>query len=77
MTILERIWELLKANFWDERVTRLLTLIEGEFARLDWRRRSSGSAVLTWDEDGYADRCTVCGHTGYLHRRGQVIKGNS
>ena len=29
---LERIRELLKANSWDERMTRLLTLIEGEFA---------------------------------------------
>ena len=46
---LERIRELLKVNSWDERVTRLLTLIEG-------------------------DRCTVCGHTDYLRRRGEFIR---
>ena len=71
---LERIRKLLKANSWNERVARLLTLIEGKFVRLDWRRRSSDSAAPTWDEDGYADRCTVCGYAGYLHRRGKSIR---
>ena len=47
----ERIRELLKANSWDERVTRLLTLIGEEFTRLDQRRRSSGSALPTYDRD--------------------------
>ena len=26
------------------------------------------------DEDGYADRCTTCGHTGYFRREGRSIK---
>ena len=41
---LERIRNLLKTNSWNERVTRLLILIEGEFARRE-RSMSSGSLM--------------------------------
>ena len=44
---IERLRGLLKANSWDERTARILTLIEREFARLDPQRRSPGSTVST------------------------------
>ena len=70
----ERIRGLLEVNSWDERVTRMLTLIEREFVRHGQRRPPSASTVPTYDEDGYADCCTVCGHVGYLRRQERSIR---
>ena len=68
----ERIRNLLKANSWNERVTRILTLVGKEFAR----RKSTHSrpAAADFGKDGYVDSCTVCGHTGYLRREEQSIR---
>ena len=68
----ERIRNLLKANSWNERVTRILTLVGKEFAR----RKSTHSrpAAADFGKDGYVDSCTVCGHTGYLRCEEQSIR---
>ena len=65
----ERIRNLLKANSWNERVTRLLVLMQAEFARHKGAVSPIIPITLRAPEDGYVDCCSVCGHTGYLRRR--------
>ena len=70
---LERIRRLLQANCWDERVARILGLIEAEFTGNRTDRASTITLVSTTDEkNGYIDRCTVCGHAGYLKRKKSI-----
>ena len=68
----ERIRSLLEVNSWDERVTRILALVGKEFARR--AAVHSRPAAAGYGKDGYADSCTVCGHTGYLRREEQSIR---
>ena len=69
---LERIRSLLEVNSWNERVTRILTLVGKEFARRE--SAHSRPAVADFDKDGYTDSCTVCGHAGYLRREERSIR---
>ena len=68
----ERMRSLLEANSWDERVTRILTLVGKEFARRE--AAHSRPAAADFDKDAYTDSCAVCGHTGYLRREGRSIR---
>ena len=68
----ERIRSLLEVNSWNERVTRILTLVGKEFARRE--SAHSRPAVADFDKDGYTDSCTVCGHAGYLRREERSIR---
>ena len=70
----ERLRGLLKANSWNERVTRIMTLTEAEFVRRERTVSSSVPKTPRAHEDGYADRCTICGHTGYLRREGLSVR---
>ena len=69
----ERIRSLLKANSWNERVTRLLVLMEAEFARHKGAVSPIVPISLRAPEDGYVDCCSVCGHTGYLRRQETIV----
>ena len=69
---MERIRSLLEVNSWNERVTRILTLVGKEFARRE--SAHSRPAVADFDKDGYTDSCTVCGHAGYLRREERSIR---
>ena len=68
----ERIRSLLEVNSWNERVTRILTLVGKEFARRE--SAHNRPAAADFGKDGYADSCTVCGHTGYLRREERSIR---
>ena len=70
----ERLRGLLKANSWNERVTRMMTLTEVEFVRRERTVSSSVPKTAREHEDGYVDRCSVCGHTGYLRREGLSVR---
>ena len=65
---LERIHRLLKSHSWDDRVRRVLALIDSEFTGCTKAASTVAPARTRAYEDGYADRCTVCGHFGYLRR---------
>ena len=69
---MERIRSLLEVNSWNERVTRILTLVGKEFARRE--SAHSRPAAADFDKDGYTDSCTVCGHAGYLRREGLSVR---
>ena len=69
---IERVRSLLEINSWNERVTRILTLVGKEFARRE--SAHSRPAVAGFDKDGYTDSCTVCGHAGYLRREERSIR---
>ena len=68
----ECIRNILKKNSWSERVKRILTLIEKEFAKRE--TTDSKLTVTGFSKDGYTDSCKVCGHTGYLRREEQSIR---
>ena len=68
----ERIRSLLEVNSWNERVTRILTLVGKEFARCE--STHTRPAAVNYHKDGYTDCCTVCGHTGYLRREEKSIR---
>ena len=68
----ERMRSLLETNSWNERVTRILTLVGKEFARRE--SAYSRPVAADFDKDGYVDTCTVCGHTGYLRREERSIR---
>ncbi len=69
-----RVRNLLEKNAWNERVTRLLTLIDREFTRRERSVAPDFPLSACVSEDGYPDLCTVCGHTGYLHREEPSIR---
>ena len=69
---IERIRSLLEVNSWNERVTRIMTLVGKEFARCELAH--TRPAAVNYHEDGYTDCCTVCGHTGYLRREERSIR---
>ena len=69
---IERIRRLLKANSWNERTARIMTLVRKEFDRREAAHVKS--APDTWGGEGYTDRCTVCGHTGYLRRADRSVR---
>ena len=69
---IERVRSLLEINSWNERVTRILTLVGKEFARCE--STHTRPAVADFDKDGYTDSCTVCGHAGYLRREERSIR---
>ena len=69
---IERIRRLLKANSWNERTARIMTLVRKEFDRREAVHVKSSPD--TWDGDGYTDCCTVCGHTGYLRRVNRSVR---
>ena len=68
----ERIRNLLEANSWNERVTRILTLVGKEFVRRE--STHTRPAAINYHKDGYTDCCTVCGHIGYLRREERSIR---
>ena len=68
----ERIRSLLEVNSWNERVTRILTLVGKEFARRE--SAHTRPTAVNYHKDGYTDCCTVCGHSGYLHREGLSVR---
>ena len=65
----ERLRVLLKANSWEERVARVLELVDCEFSSQTDEASPTSAVSTPAAEDGYTDRCTVCGHTGYLRRQ--------
>ena len=69
---IERVRSLLEINSWNERVTRILTLVGKEFARCE--STHTRPAAVNYHKDGYTDCCTVCGHTGYLRREEKSIR---
>ena len=69
---IERVRSLLEINSWNERVTRILTLVGKEFARCE--STHTRPAAADFDKDGYTDSCTVCGHAGYLRREERSIR---
>ena len=69
---IERVRSLLEINSWNERVTRILTLVGKEFARCE--STHIRPAAVNYHKDGYTDCCTVCGHTGYLRREEKSIR---
>ena len=69
---IERVRSLLEINSWNERVTRILTLVGKEFARCE--STHNRPAAVNYHKDGYTDCCTVCGHTGYLRREEKSIR---
>ena len=57
------------ANSWKDRLERVLRLTGSVFSNRAPAHSPTTAPSASTGEDGYTERCTVCGHTGFLRRQ--------